>query len=114
MTTSTDHDQSARGRGAPADRPLALITGVGRTVGIGAGIARRLAASGWDIAFTYWTPYDDRMSWGSEPGATEGISQFLAEHGAFTTAIEADLADPDTPARVFDELNSVWAVSPRW
>lgn len=54
------------------------------------------------------------MSWGSEPGATEGISRILAEHGAFTTAIEADLADPDTPARVFDELNSVWAVSPRW
>jgi 3-oxoacyl-[acyl-carrier protein] reductase len=27
-------------------RPVALITGVGRTVGIGAGIATRLAASG--------------------------------------------------------------------
>lgn len=47
-----------------ARRPLALITGVGRTVGIGAGIARQLAASGWDIAFTYWSPYDRRMDWG--------------------------------------------------
>ncbi|MFF7280763.1 SDR family oxidoreductase [Streptomyces griseorubiginosus] len=93
MTTRTE---------APA-RPLALITGVGRTVGIGAGIARQLAASGWDIAFTYWTPYDARMSWGVEPGATATIERLLAERGAATAAIEADLADPGTPARVFGE-----------
>lgn len=104
MTTNTDHDQAAHGQGVSAERPLALITGVGRTVGIGAGIADRLAASGWDIAFTYWTPYDDRMSWGREPGAIEEISRTLAEHGASTIAIEADLAEPDTPARVFDEV----------
>jgi len=81
-----------------------LVTCVGRTVGIGAGIARQLAVSGWDIAFTYWTPYDDRMAWGREPGAPGAISQALAERGASTAAIEADLADPDTPTRVFDEV----------
>ncbi|MDV9169795.1 SDR family oxidoreductase [Streptomyces sp. W16] len=95
MTTSTDH---------PSIRPLALVTGVGRTVGIGAGIALRLAASGWDIAFTYWTPYDERMSWGAESGAASAITEALKEHGAATIAVEADLSDPETPARVFDEV----------
>ncbi|KUN84151.1 SDR family oxidoreductase [Streptomyces griseoruber] len=100
MTTNSDRDRPSHG----ADRPLALVTGVGRTVGIGAGIARRLAASGWDIAFTYWAPYDDRMSWGRETGAAETIGRTLAEAGAHTAAIEADLADPKAPARVFDAV----------
>ncbi|MCX4980146.1 SDR family oxidoreductase [Streptomyces sp. NBC_00572] len=84
------------------NRPLALVTGVGRTVSIGAGIALRLAESGWDIAFTYWTPYDRRMDWGEEDGAAGAIAEQLAELGAACTAVEADLADPEAPARVFD------------
>ena len=77
----------------PAARPVALVTGVGRTVGIGAGIARRLAASGWDIAFSYWTAYDDRMQWGVQSGATDQIVKELSELGATVVPIEADLVD---------------------
>ncbi|MFJ9374803.1 SDR family oxidoreductase [Streptomyces sp. NPDC101455] len=95
MTTNPAH---------PPLRPLALVTGVGRTVGIGAGIARQLAASGWDIALTYWTAYDERMPWDPEADATSAITDALTQHGAVTTAVEADLAEPDAPARVFDEV----------
>ncbi|MEU3203241.1 SDR family oxidoreductase [Streptomyces cyaneofuscatus] len=79
------------------------MTGVGRSIGIGAGIARQLAASGWDIAFTYWTPYDRRMEWGAEDGAAASIARELEKAGARTAAIEADLTGPDAPIRIFDE-----------
>jgi 3-oxoacyl-[acyl-carrier protein] reductase len=84
-------------------RPVALITGVGRTAGIGAGIAVQLATSGWDIAFTYWTAYDTRMTWGADAGATDAIESILTGHGAAAVAIEADLTDTSVPARIFDE-----------
>lgn len=104
MTTAEQQPQpSHRSPEGTSPRPLALITGVGRTVGIGAGIARRLAASGWDIAFSYWAPYDRRMTWGEEQGAAATIAASLTEQGARTAAIEADLVDPDAPARIFDE-----------
>lgn len=86
-----------------AGRPVALVTGVGRTAGIGAGIAAGLAASGWDIAFTYWTPYDERMPWGAEAGAAGVIGESLSAHGAAVAAVEADLAGAGSPALVFDE-----------
>jgi 3-oxoacyl-[acyl-carrier protein] reductase len=84
-------------------RPVALITGAGRTTGIAAGIADRLAASGWDIAFTYWTAYDTRMPWGVEAGAIDAVAESLTRNGAAVTAIEADLTDTGSPAAIFDE-----------
>ncbi|WP_026534463.1 SDR family oxidoreductase [Arthrobacter sp. H14] len=76
-------------------RPIALITGVGRTVGIAAGISRKLAAEGWDLALTYWAGYDDRMPWGSS-----GSSGATLDDGTGNTSDDdgggpAELRTPD-------------------
>ncbi|MGQ4267195.1 SDR family oxidoreductase [Nocardiopsis changdeensis] len=89
-----------------AERPVALVTGVGRTRGIGAAVALRLAGAGWDVAFTHWAPYDARMPWGAEPGAAERIGAALAERGAAHLALEADLADPEVPDRVVERVSA--------
>ncbi len=102
MSFAADPGLPAASAPAGAGRPVALVTGVGRTVGLGAGIVRQLSASGWDIAFTYWHAYDDRMPWGPEAGATAAITEIIAAHGAASVAIEADLARAAAATGIFD------------
>ncbi|WP_367048305.1 SDR family oxidoreductase [Streptomyces sp. Je 1-332] len=100
---------------AASGRPLALVTGAGRSAGIATSVVVDLARTGWDVAFTYWTPYDARMQWGGEPGAPENLRKQVASLGARAHAIEADLSDPVVPAQLFDsverELGNVTALA---
>jgi 3-oxoacyl-[acyl-carrier protein] reductase len=85
-------------------RPLALVTGASRRKGIGAAVALDLARRGWDVATTFWRPYDESMAWGSDPDDTSWLRQQLVACGARTAAIEADLSLVETPPSLFDDV----------
>lgn len=69
-------------------RPIVLITGVGRRISIGTEIARQLAADGWDIAFA---------NYGPDHGFVDEFTLELHQLGATTFTADADLADPLAP-----------------
>jgi len=77
----------------------ALITGVSRSVGIGAAIARGLASMGVNVFTTYYRPYDGADGAPEEAGL---ILDELKAAGVKADGLEADLADVAAPKAVFD------------
>ena len=74
----------------PGSAGRALVTGVGRRVGIGSAIADRLRADGFDVATAGWRGYDQRMPWGAD-------GDHLALH-------DVDFGDPFAPTRLVAEV----------
>ena len=78
-----------------------VITGVSRSNGIGAAIARRLAADGARLLLTGWPAHDAAQPWGED---SEGVDRLLAEleaKGAEAHYFATDLASADAPQQVF-------------
>jgi 3-oxoacyl-[acyl-carrier protein] reductase len=93
---------------------VACITGVGRRNGIASALALRLAHDGWDIAFNYWLPYEERMSLGGSAHDPSDIADEITALGRRVLEIEADFQDPQAAARVIErattELGAVSAL----
>ena len=73
----------------------ALITGVGRRRGIGAGIAAGLAADGWDLALSFWRPYDERLHMESDPDDPDQMATELRMLGGKIELLSANLEEPE-------------------
>ena len=71
-----------------------LITGVGRRRGIAASVAAGLAADGWDLALSYWRPYDERLGLEGGKDHPDQIAEELRQGGRVVEVIAADLEDP--------------------
>lgn len=81
-----------------------LLTGAGRREGIAAGIARALAADGWDLALVTFGEYDREMPWGERPADLEELVAEVEALGRRAVVHQADLGDPTVPARLFDAV----------
>ena len=89
-----------------SQRPIALVTGASRRAGIAAAIVQALAGDDWDIATTYYRPYDSELGYGAQANDAEAITGEAEARGARTAAIEADLSAIEAPARIFDAVES--------
>lgn len=78
---------------------VVLVTGGGR--GIGAAIVRGAAARGYPVAFSYVSDHD----------AATALADEIAAAGGGALAIQADVADPATPARLFEAAETLGPVS---
>ena len=87
-------------------KPLALITGASRQIGIGAAIAQTLAQDGWRVAITHWRPYDATMPWGSDSNETDQLLAEIQKVHPDAIAIEADLSSVETPTQLFDTVEN--------
>jgi len=73
----------------------ALITGVSRSNGIGAALARRFAAEGARLFLTGWPAHDAGQPWGEDPDGGQRLCREFHDAGVQAEYVMVDLADPE-------------------
>jgi len=80
---------------------VALVTGTGRALGIGAAIARELAAAGADVFVTWCSVYDRARGLRGDPRDAQLLLEDLRAQGVRADGVDLDLAEPAAAARLF-------------
>lgn len=88
------------------EKPIALVTGASRKVGIGAAIARLLAQDGLDVFITYYRPYDHESGLAGDAGEPIQLLAELRQMGGRAEGLELDLSQPGAPAKLFDHVEA--------
>lgn len=83
---------------------IAVVTGASRLKGIGAAVCRELAKAGHPVFFTYWTPYDEEMPWGSEASEPQLLKEVLEEFGVPVGLMELDLTRVEAADVLFQKV----------
>lgn len=82
---------------------VALVTGAGRRIGIGAAIAARLRTDGARVMLHSWSPHDAAQPWGADPAGPAAVLDALGGPGPDLDHVQFDLADPDSPALLVEQ-----------
>jgi len=85
---------------------VAIVTGVSRSKGIGAAIARSLAGSGAQLFLTGWPEYDNQQPWSEKEHRPEALLDELKAVGAEAVWEPFDLSDPDSVHRLISAVGA--------
>lgn len=79
----------------------ALVTGVGRSGGIGAAICREIAKEGGNIFFTYWHAYDEQTHPEDKTRDADVFTDELKGFGVEVKSAEVDLSQSNSAEDLF-------------